>query len=252
VIQVFNHLDIEAVYDKIIWSADIDSLGPFWDTVNRMPKLRIIKLDRLFVARHGHGVIDQLNQRGLKVFDDAKLVEIPSKLVALAELELQHHPWMLNCVAGCESSGILEDPDPEKVEALKRFADACHQVGTRPCGVTVLTSKQPNVVEAEFGGRTSIEQVLHYVEVLQQCGFTDIVCSPEELPAIRAESRFDELGTNTPGVRPAGSAIGDQARTNTPEGALAAGATRLVIGRPLTNGDPAENLDNIVNGILAA
>lgn len=155
-------------------------------------------------------------------------------------------------MAGCTSTGLLEDPDPKKVDGLKRFANACHAVGTRPCGVTVLTSKENEVVASEFNGRTSIEQVLCYVEMLLACGFTDVVCSPLEISAIRAESRFDGLGLNTPGVRPAESDAGDQARTNTPEAALATGATRLVIGRPLTNGDPAENLESIVNTILAA
>lgn len=235
--------------ERIIWSADVPDEETLMSTLDRMPELRIVKIDRLFVTDSGLGAIDRLNDRGIKVFDDAKIVEIPSKTEAIAKKHLAHRPWMLNCMAGVESSDILENENREKVDGLKRFADACHQAGTKPCAVTVLTSKTAEVVGREFNGRDSMEQVLYYVELLLSCGFTDVVCSPKEVPAIRADSRFDLLDLNTPGIRPAGSDAGDQGRTDTPEGALAAGATRLVIGRPITTGDPAENLRNIVASI---
>lgn len=236
-------------FDRIIWSADVANEEVLMATLDRMPKLQIVKIDRLFVTDIGLGVIEQLNERGVKVFDDAKIIEIPSKAVGIAKKHLKHKPWMLNCMAGVQSSGILDHQDSEKIDGLKRFADACYEVGTRPCGVTVLTSKTADVVGRESNGRDSVEQVLYYVEALLEAGFTDVVCSPVEVAAIRAESRFDALDLNTPGIRPAGSAADDQARANTPEAALAAGATRLVIGRPITNGDPAVNLENIAASI---
>lgn len=244
-------MNIEPI-ERIIWSADVADEEALMAGLDLMPELRVIKIDRLFVTDIGLGVIDRLNDRGLLVFDDAKIIEIPSKVVGVAKKHLVHRPFMLNCMAGAESSDVLIHEDPEKVDGLKRFADACHEAGTKPCAVTVLTSKTADVVGREFNGRNSMEQVLYYVELLLMCGFTDVVCSPKELPAIRAESRFDGLDLNTPGIRPAGSDQGDQARADTPEGALAAGATRLVIGRPITTGDPAENLKKIVAGITAA
>ncbi len=238
--------------DRIIWSADVADEEALIPILDRLPDLRIVKIDRLFLTGIDFGVIDRLNERGLQVFDDAKIIEIPSKVVGVAKKHLAHRPWMLNCMAGAESSDVLVHKDLEKIDGLKRFADACHEVGTKPCAVTVLTSKTADVVFREFNGNDSMEQVLYYVELLLACGFTDVVCSPKELPAIRAESRFDVLDLNTPGIRPAGLDAGDQARSDTPEGALAAGATRLVIGRPITTGDPAENLKTIVAGITAA
>ena len=144
---------------------------------------------------------------------------------------------------------VLSNEDKDKVDGLKRFADACHAAGTKPCGVTVLTSKTPAVVEREFNGRTSEDQVLEYVAILLTCGFTDVVCSPKEVPIIRADSNFDALNLNTPGIRPAGTDAGDQARADTPQAALAAKADRLIIGRPITQGDPAENLAKIVASV---
>lgn len=238
--------------ERIVWSADLPDEEALMGHLDRMPDLRVVKIDRLFVTEVGLGVIDRLSERGLQVFDDAKIVEIPSKVVGIAGKHLEHKPFMLGCMAGVQSSGVLTHEDPERIDGLKRFADACHQAGTKPCGVTVLTSKTTEVVGREFNHRDSIEQVLYYVGALLECGFTDVVCSPKELSAIRAESSFDPLDLNTPGIRPAGSDQGDQARADTPEAALAAGATRLVIGRPITSGDCAENLKNIVAGLAAA
>jgi orotidine-5'-phosphate decarboxylase len=184
--------------DRIIWSADVADEEALMGHLDRMPELRLIKIDRLFVTDVGLGVIDRLNERGLKV-----------------------------------------------------FADVCHKAGTRPCAVTVLTSKSPGISKREFRCLPAT-QVLYYVEMLLDMGFTDIVCSPKEVPAIRSDSRFDELGLNTPGIVLSGATSRDQARTNTPEGALEAGSTRLVIGSAITKGDPAENLRNIVASIAAA
>lgn len=157
---------------------------------------------------------------------------------------------MLNCMTGISSTGRWTDDDPKKVDGLKRFADACHQAGTRPCAVTVLTSKTDDMVAREFNGRTPIDQVLVYVEMLLEAGFTDVVCSPLEVPAIRAESRFDDLDLNTPGIRLPKSDMRDQARVNTPAAAIAAGATRLVIGSDLTNGDDfAANFQRIADNL---
>jgi orotidine-5'-phosphate decarboxylase len=154
---------------------------------------------------------------------------------------------MLNCMAGALSNGLVMHNDLNMVDGLKRFADACHKAGVRPCAVTVLTSKQPNVVDAEFNGRDSGEQVLFYVDKLLAFGFTDVVCSPEEVALIRSEERFDGLNLNTPGVRRPGSSTDDQARTDTPFGAFKAGSDRIVSGRDLTKSeDPAKTLDAMV------
>ncbi len=238
--------------ERIIWSADVADEATLMRILDDLPELRVIKIDRYFVEGRDFGVFDRLRERGLMVFDDAKIVEVPSKGESLAEdRHLPHRPWMLNCMAGIESSDILDDPDPEKIDGLKRFADACHKVGTKACAVTVLTSKKEEVVRREFNGRSSIEQVLYYVELLLNCGFTDLVCSPQEVAAIRAESRFDVLETNSPGVRLAGSDTQDQARVDTPENLIVSGGTRMVVGRPLTN-NPVANWPIWLDAVTAA
>jgi len=234
-------------YDRVIWSADVeDEVALMVVLETLIGLLRIVKIDRLFLEGRDLSILSKLREMGFLVFDDAKIAEIPVKLVGIARKHLVHRPWMLNCMAGNTSTGFAVHGDPDLVDGLKRFADACHETGTRPCGVTVLTSKSVELVAREYNERTPVEQVLFYVELLMECGFTDVVCSAQEAAAIRAESCFNGLDLNTPSIRLPDGPVHDQARVMTPERAVAAGATRLVIGRPITNGVPADNLRTIV------
>lgn len=230
--------------DVVIWSADVSpsALDIILDAEG-FP-LDYIKLDRFGLTSMGLEAIARVQDRGFKVFADAKIIEIPDKVIDIARLHLDYKPWMLNVMASISSSGRIEAEDPKKIDALKRFADLCHTYGTRPCAVTVLTSKSDDMVAHEFR-RTPVEQVLLYVEMLLLAGFTDVVCSPLEAEAIRAEARFDNLELNTPGVRLPGSSKRDQSRVATPAQAIANGVDRVVIGHDLTNGDLFENFERI-------
>jgi orotidine-5'-phosphate decarboxylase len=251
-------LDHPDPLDRIIWSADVLDEQALMRMLDLMPDLRYVKLDRNLMDGRDYSLFDRVHERKLKIFDDAKISEVPDKVVAIAKGEqlgrhLARGPWMLNCMAGIESNDILEHEKPNKIDGLKRFADACHTVGTRPCAVTVLTSKTQEVVLREFNGRTPVEQVLYYVERLLECGFTDVVCSPQEAAAIRAESRFNKLDLDTPGIRWPDSDTRDQARVMTPGAAVADGADRVVIGSLLTDSDdPAAELDRIAADIASA
>jgi len=229
--------------DVVIWSADVE-----WDVLDRTLindcPLKYVKLDRLGLTKMGLDAIARVQDRGFSVFADAKIVEIPDKVVEVAKLHLEYRPWMLNVMAGVCSSGRMLDDDPKKIDGLKRFADLCHQYDTNSCAVTVLTSKAETLVQREYK-TTPMDQVLCYAEMLVEAGFTDMVCSPREAEGIRAESFLDALRLNTPGIRLPGSSSDDQARIDTPAAAIAAGVDRLVIGRDLTNGDLSENFARI-------
>lgn len=239
--------------DRIIWSADVADETSLQSKLGTMPNGLRPKIDRLFAdANGGPAVIGRVMDLGWEVFDDAKIVEIPSKLEAVARVHLQYRPWMLNCMAGASSTGFMEHDNAELVDGLKRFADACHEFGTLPCGVTVLTSKTPEMVAREFNGRSAVDQVLEYAAMMMVAGFTDLVCAPEEAEAIRSDSAFDRLDLNCPSIRMPDSPVDDQARSRTPVEAITAGVRRLVIGRPITNGVPADNLQTIIDSLQAA
>jgi orotidine-5'-phosphate decarboxylase len=241
--------------EVVIWSADVPTSVALHEVLlvpDVRALLQYVKLDQLFLWNNGLHAIAQVQEYGYKVFADMKTTEVPSKLLALAEVFLKHRPWMLNAMAGAASTGLLASPEPDKIEALKRFADWCHEVGTLPCAVTVLTSKSDEMAAREFNRpfdeehpHPALEQVLVYTELLVECGFSDMVCSPLEATTIRSESRFDSINLNTPGIRLPESSTHDQSRTDTPKAAIASGVTRLVIGRDLTNGTFAENFARI-------
>lgn len=133
--------------EMIIWSADV----PLKDIrkvikAEALPKGTVIKLDRLFFETHPKSLISEFQDAGYPVFADAKIIEIPDKSIAIAETYLKYHPFMLNIMAGACSTGLLEHKEPKKIDALKRFADACLDAGTKSCVVTVLTSKSPDFV----------------------------------------------------------------------------------------------------------
>jgi orotidine-5'-phosphate decarboxylase len=231
--------------EVVILAAEVDE--PKLDNIlfNAEGFLRYVKLRRDGLQKMGFDKIEAVEDLGFQVFADAKISGIPDEVVAVASDYLKYHPWMLNCMANDCSSGFMQHDDPKKVDGLKRFAFACHMADTRPCAVTVFTSKSPEMVAREFNGRSVNEQVLVYAEMLLDAGFTDLVCSPLEAAAIRSESRFDRLDLNTPGVRLPGSDHRDQARVATPIEAIAVGATRLVIGSDLINGNFVENFQKI-------
>lgn len=245
---------------RIIWSAD----GISWPELREIlqkdnfPRDEVaVKLDRLFLTKYGLDKISKVQEMGVPVFADAKIVEIPSKTMELVKLHLEQRPWMLNVMAQIANTGVnpsmrgAEITDDE-LDVLNEFATECKEAGTKSCVVTVLTSKSDNLVEYEYNVSTN-EVVFSYVSLASSCGVTDIVCSPKEAEFLRQASGWPEyMQLNTPGVRLASSSKDDQKRAMTPGEALSKGADRLVIGRDLSrNGEFQKNLGDISEDIHA-
>jgi len=234
---------------KIIWSADGISLEELIRIVDgNFPRNEVaVKLDRLFLTMYGLSAISEVQKRGVAVFADAKIIEIPSKVDDIVKLHLEHQPWMLNIMAGACNNGFTKlHLDVPNYDELNEFSRLCAEAGTKSCAVTVLTSKNKRIVEMEFERET--EKVVEFYAGLSiNCGLTDIVCSPDETEIVRKLGRID---INTPGVRLPGSKKDDQERVKTPFEALELGATRLVIGRDLSrDGEFHKNLAKIMANI---
>ena len=238
---------------RIIWSADGVTLEYILQMIDsgNFPQDVAIKLDRLFLTLYGLDSIARVQDRGVPVFADAKIVEIPSKSLELTKLHLRYQPWMLNAMADICNTGINQSSSSNlknfSPDALSDFAGLCKDAGTLSCAVTVLTSKTDELVMKEFG-KPTLDAVLFLAQLAIDCGVTDIVCSPIEAKSVRA---LDILtGINTPGVRLPESSSDDQARIMTPSKSLKNGATRLVIGRDLSrDGKFAENYLKIMANI---
>ncbi len=199
---------------------------------------------QLFTAE-GPNVVRDLVASGRRVFLDLKFHDIPNTVAAAVAEAAKLNVSMLTVHASGGS------------RMLQTAARAAATSASKPLvlGVTVLTSfSDADVEEVGFSGRV-VDNVLRLAALARASGCGGIVTSAREAAEVRRE-----LGAGfaivTPGIRPAGSDVGDQARVVTPSEAIAAGASHIVVGRPITAApDPAAAARTIVEemaGVTAA
>ena len=168
----------------------------------------------------GLALIRPISFRGPKVFLDLKLHDIPNTVAKAVESAGKLGVRMLTI----HLSGGGE---------MIRAAVSARSDSLLLLGVTVLTSStNETLAETGIAGETS-DQVLRLARLGVANGIDGLVASPHEARMLRAEFG-DKIKIVTPGIRPAGSAPGDQKRFATPREAINAGADYLVIGRPIT------------------
>ena len=155
----------------------------------------------------------------LDLFLDLKLHDIPATVrgAALAVAPLRPRYLTVHAAGGAEMIAAAVEVLPE----------------TQVTAVTVLTSLDAQALEAIGIGGPPQEAVVRMARLAVDAGARAIVCSPQEVAAVRA-AVARHITLITPGVRPAGAAVDDQKRVATPQQALADGADLLVIGRPIT------------------
>lgn len=199
-----------------------------------IPALRWVKVGlELFVAG-GPAVVAQLRDQGKRVFLDLKFHDIPATMAGACRSAARLGAELIT-VHACAGSAALGAAQAAALES----AVAAGLPAPTLLAVTVLTSWDAS----RFAGELAIsEPVTDYVPRLAQlaasAGIGGCVCSPLEVAALR-QAHPEPFALVTPGIRPAGSAPGDQQRVLTPAQALVAGASQLVIGRPITAaGDP--------------
>jgi orotidine-5'-phosphate decarboxylase len=168
--------------------------------------------------------------RHAPVFLDVKLHDIPNTVAGALRSLLPLRPAMITLHAG---------GGPAMIAAARREAETAGAARPLLLAVTVLTSMDAAALAATGVTDAPAQQVLRLARMAVDAGADGLVCSPHEAALLRAE-----LGAGpalvVPGVRPAGSPAGDQARVATPAEAVAAGADWIVVGRPITGApDPA-------------
>jgi len=171
-----------------------------------------------FMANGRHGVME-MHDLGLPIFLDLKLHDIPNTVGKAIQALRGLEPAVLTVHASGGRS-MLED------------AKAAAPSGTKVVAVTMLTSLDENDLRATGVDGSSHDQVLRLTELAMDAGVDGIVCSGEEVRA--AHKLWPKGFFVVPGVRPANGAIGDQKRVVTPRAAVDAGASILVVGRPIT------------------
>ena len=182
---------------------------------------------QLFTAA-GPAVGQEILSAGARVFLDLKFHDIPN-----TAREAMHSAVSL----GVDMATIHLSGGPSMVSAA---VSAAENSKTLVLGVTVLTSMDDETLDLVGVHRPAADQVLHLAGMGSHCGLRGVVASPHEISLLREEFGHG-LVIVTPGVRPAGSDVGDQRRVMTPGEAIRCGADFLVIGRPITAApDPLE------------
>ena len=182
--------------------------------------------NRLFTSE-GPAFVDELASRGDRVFLDLKFHDIPHTVAGAIAAATRLGVWMVNVHASGGSAMMRAARTAADEEAARRSRPAPLVIA-----VTILTSLDQAVL-TEIGLSASVEAQVERLAVLAEAaGLDGVVASPQEIAIIRkvCGSGFNVV---TPGIRGAGDAKGDQSRTLSAAGALAAGASYLVVGRPI-------------------
>ena len=212
--------------DRIIVALDVDSLDKAKSLVESLaPHVGCFKVGlELLTAVGGPKVVEFVHSLGGQVFYDGKFDDIPNTVGGAAKAVAGLNVKMFNVHA---SAGV---------EAM--MAAVANKGQALVLAVTVLTSLEENNAHLIFGG-PSKAKVLQLARDAKIAGCDGIICSPQELELLGKQKELGSLLKVTPGVRPEWAAAGDQKRIMTPAEAIRAGATALVIGRPITK-PPAE------------
>ena len=199
----------------------------------------------LFYAE-GPAIVRAFKDRGFKIFLDLKLHDIPHQVRGAARSAALAGADLIT-VHGLGASKML-------AAARGGVEEAAAELGFRPqvIAVTVLTSMDQAALDEIGVERPVADEAAALASLAREAGIDGVVCSPQEAAGMRALLGPEALVV-TPGVRPAGSAAGDQSRVATPAQAIAAGASHIVVGRPITGADdPVAAFETIVAEIEGA
>ena len=224
--------------DRLIVALDLASVTEARDMVRRIAgAANNYKIGYQLALAGGIELARELKAEGNKVFLDMKLLDID------------------NTVAKAVESAVALGVDMLTLHAYPKAMKAAVSAakGSNLCllGVTVLTSMDDaDIADAGYSGSVT-ELVGKRAMQAREAGMGGIVCSPQEAMAMRT-ILGPSMALVTPGVRPAGSDHGDQKRVATPSQAMAAGASHLVVGRPVTGAaDPRLAAQQIVDEIVS-
>jgi orotidine-5'-phosphate decarboxylase len=225
--------------DRLIVALDLPGVEPAEAMIARLgDSVTFYKIGYQLGFAGGLSLVRKLTDTGKKVFIDVKLHDIGNTVARGVE-----------SLSSLGATFLTVHAYPQTMQAA---VEARGDSGVRILAVTVLTSYNEADVEAAGYRHTVADLVAVRARQAKALGVDGIVCSPEEVAALRAIVG-DGMSLVTPGIRPAGSATGDQKRIMTPARAIAAGADYLVVGRPVTEAaDPKAAAESIQAEIAQA
>lgn len=228
----------------LVVALDVDSAARARSLAARLPPDRCrLKVGNELFTRAGPQLVEHLQGLGFAVFLDLKYHDIPNTVAAACRAATDLGVWMVN---------VHTLGGPRMMAAAREAIDGL--AAARPpllTGVTVLTSHDADEL-AQLGLSESPGQAVTRLGALAlRAGLDGLVCSASEAAGLRAEHGVSPVLV-TPGVRPAGSAKGDQRRVATPRVARSQGADYLVVGRPVTEAPEPEAAVDAITAELQA
>jgi orotidine-5'-phosphate decarboxylase len=214
---------------QLVVALDVPSADRAERLIDQLYELDLIyKVGMESLYGYGDRVFSHMEARDVRHFIDAKVHDIPRTVAAAVKQLVRHGTHIINihALGGREMMRAA-------VGAAHERAAELHASRPHVFAVTVLTSMNEKELHDVGLAGDSLRNAMHLARLAQEAGCDGVVCSAHEVREVKAALGSDFL-TLTPGIRPAGSAHGDQKRVTTPADAVRAGSDYLVVGRPIT------------------
>ena len=229
--------------EKLIIALDVNTPAKALDLAKQLHSVAgMFKVGSTLFTSGGQQIVRDIIALDSKVFLDLKFHDIPHQVAsaARAAAELGVSLFTIHASGGSEMM----------LRAAESVAEVSQQTGVRSrvLAITVLTSMDATTLSDIGVSSTPSESVMRLVKLAEAAGVDGVVASPQEIETIRQTVSNQDFLVVTPGIRPATNDAGDQKRVATPSAAIAAGASYLVVGRPITGApDPLAAAHSILD-----
>lgn len=215
---------------KLIIALDVDTPAKALDLVKQLHSVAgMFKVGSTLFTSAGPQIVRDILAHNSEVFLDLKFHDIPHQVAGAARsaAELGVSLFTIHASGGSEMMR-------RAVESVDEVA-AKGGMRSRVLAISVLTSIDATILSEIGVTSTPAESVLRLVKLAEAAGVDGVVASPQEIETIRKTVSSPDFLVVTPGIRPSTNDTGDQRRVATPAAAIAAGASYLVVGRPITD-----------------
>lgn len=233
--------------DRVIVPLDVPTAAEAIALVDRLPQVTFWKVGLELFVSTGPGLIQHLRDRQKRIFLDLKFHDIPNTMAGACRAAAHYGVDLVTIHAAAGKIALQAS-----LQAAQEGAAANGLPMPNLIAITLLTSLNPRSLAFELKVPLELnDYALQMALLAQESGLPGVVCSPQEAAQLRDVCGSDFLLV-CPGVRPQWAEAGDQQRSLTPAAAIKAGASYLVIGRPITTApSPVDAFNQICDEIAA-